>query len=257
MSDLEIIQIPLLVDNYAYLLIDHETGTTAVVDPSTATPVLDVLKQRNIPLHYILNTHHHHDHVGGNLELKKATKCEIICSHTDKSRIPGADKVVEEGDEVLIGNTIATVMEIPGHTVGHIAYYFAGEKAVFCGDTLFSLGCGRLFEGTPEQMWNSLRRLADLPRATRIFCGHEYTQANGQFALSLDPHNRALQDYCHHVADQRLQNLPTIPSTVEIEVEANPFLRAPLLIGALNLPSDIPPHLAFAEMRHRKDHFTE
>jgi hydroxyacylglutathione hydrolase len=255
MTNLEIAQIPLLTDNYAYLLIDHKTGQTAVVDPSEAAPVLNVLEKRHLKLNFILNTHHHPDHVGGNVELKAATGCTIICSHTDKPRIAGVDKDVSEGDEVAIGSSKAIVMEIPGHTVGHIAFYFPDYQAVFCGDTLFSLGCGRMFEGTPEQMWNSLRRLADLPPETKVYCGHEYTEANGRFALSLDPHNHALLDYCHHVADRRRENLSTVPSTIKIEAEANPFLRAPMLIEALGLPRNTAPHLAFAEMRKLKDHF--
>jgi hydroxyacylglutathione hydrolase len=255
MLNLEIVQLPLLTDNYGYLLIDHRTGQTAVIDPSEADPILRVLERRNLKLNYILNTHHHHDHVGGNLELKKATGCAIICSHTDKPRIPGADRDVSEGDELAIGSSKATVMEIPGHTVGHIAFYFPEYHAVFSGDTLFSLGCGRLFEGTPEQMWNSLRRLADLPPETKVYCGHEYTEANGRFALSLDPHNHALQDYCHHVADRRRENLSTVPSTIEIEAEANPFLRAPMLNKALGLPEGTHPAEAFSKMRKMKDHF--
>jgi hydroxyacylglutathione hydrolase len=255
MLNLEIAQIPLLTDNYAYLLIDHKTGQTAVVDPSEADPILRILERRNLKLHYILNTHHHFDHVGGNLELKEATGCTIICSHTDKPRIDGADQGVAEGEEVSIGSSKAIVMEIPGHTVGHIAFYFREYHAVFSGDTMFSLGCGRLFEGTPEQMWNSLRRLADLPPETKVYCGHEYTEANGRFALAMDPHNHALQDYCHHVADRRRDGLSTVPSTIEIEAEANPFLRAPMLIKALGLSDSTLPHEAFAEMRMRKDNF--
>ncbi len=255
MLNLEIAQIPLLTDNYAYLLIDHRTGQTAIVDPSEADPIIRVLERRHLKLNYILNTHHHSDHVGGNVQLKKETGCKIICSHTDKPRIKGADQGVSEGDELLIGSSKAIVMEIPGHTVGHIAFYFPEYHAVFCGDTMFSLGCGRLFEGTSEQMWNSLRRLADLPPETKVYCGHEYTEANGRFALSLDPHNHVLQDYCHHVADKRRENLSTVPSTIEIEVEANPFLRAPMLVDALGLPVGTLPHEAFAEMRKQKDSF--
>ncbi len=256
MLNLEIATIPLLTDNYGYLLIDHRTGQTAVVDPSEADPILRVLERRHLKLNYILNTHHHHDHVGGNLELKKATGCEIICSHLDKSRVPGADLGVGEGDEVMIGSSKATVMEIPGHTVGHIAFYFPEYQAVFSGDTLFSLGCGRLFEGTPAQMWNSLRRLADLPPETRVYCGHEYTEANGRFALSIDPHNTALLDYCHHVTERRQDNLFTVPSTVDTEAKSNPFLRAPLLAKAMNLPDTTQPAEAFATMRAMKDKFT-
>lgn len=255
MHNLEIIQIPFWTDNYGYLLIDHKTGQTAVVDPTEADPVLRVLERRQMKLHYIFNTHHHPDHVGGNLELKDATGCVVVCSEKDKTRVPGAERTVSEGDEVNLGSCHGIVMEIPGHTVGHIAFYFREYHAVFVGDTMFSLGCGKLFEGTPEQMWNSLRRIADLPRDTKVYCGHEYTEANGRFALSLDPHNTVLQDYCHHVADRRREGLSTVPSSIEIEVEANPFLRAPMLVEAMGLPLGTPPAQAFAEMRLLKDQF--
>lgn len=255
MLNLEISIIPLLNDNYAYLLTDLATSKTAVIDPSESDPILRILERRHLKLHYILNTHHHHDHVGGNLEIKNATGCSIICSQTDLARIPGSDQGLSEGDEFILGSSRAIVMEIPGHTVGHIAFYFPQEHAVFCGDTLFSLGCGRLFEGTPQQMWNSLRRLAELPPETKVYCGHEYTQANGRFALAVDPHNQALRDYCHHVTDKRKEGLFTIPSTIETEVKANPFLRAPMLAKSLNLPDSTAPYDAFAELRMMKDHF--
>jgi hydroxyacylglutathione hydrolase len=255
MSHLEIVQIPLLVDNYSYLLHDSATGQTAVIDPSEAQPILKELSQRGWKLDYIFNTHHHFDHVGGNQELKAQTHCKIIGSHHDHQRIPGIDQQVMEGNLIRLGHATAQVLEIPGHTIGHVAYWFQDSKAVFCGDTLFSLGCGRLFEGTPTQMWNSLRRLAYLPRDTQIYCGHEYTEANGRFALSIDPHNATLQAYCAHVAILRAEGRSTIPSTIEIEVAANPFLRAPHLIEALGLGINATPEEAFAELRVRKDHF--
>lgn len=255
MLNLEILIIPLLQDNYGYLLINHATNSTAAIDPSEADPILRILERRNLRLHYILNTHHHHDHVGGNLALKEATGCSIICSHTDLPRIPGADQGLREGDEFLLGPSRAMVMEIPGHTVGHIAFYFPENRAVFCGDTLFSLGCGRMLEGTPQQMWNSLRRLADLPPETKVYCGHEYTEANSRFALSVDPHNHALQDYAHHVADRRRDEMFTIPSTIDIEAKTNPFLRAPLLAKNLGLPDNVLPHEAFAVLRKMKDDY--
>ena len=253
---LQIVQLPLLKDNYGYLLHDNDTSDTAVVDPSEASPVLEALKQRGWDLKYILNTHHHFDHVGGNKELKAATGCTIICSHTDLVRIPEADKGVREDQQLSIGNSTAQIIELPGHTIGQIAFYFANEKAIFCGDTLFSLGCGRLFEGTPAQMWNSLLRLAGLPRDTKVYCGHEYTEANGRFALSIDPNNQALRDYCHHVADLRAARKPTIPSTIDLETKTNPFLRAPQLISALGLPDSTLPHEAFAKIRQLKDNFS-
>ncbi|MBP6985285.1 MAG: hydroxyacylglutathione hydrolase [Alphaproteobacteria bacterium] len=255
MSNLEIVQIPMLTDNYGYLLIDPATNETAVVDPSEAASVLKILEDRQLKLTYILNTHHHFDHTAGNTELKKVTGCKIICSHTDKSRITGADRDVREGDEVRVGSARAIVMEVPGHTIGHVAFYFPESQAVFVGDTLFSLGCGKLFEGTASQMWNSLRRLADLPPKTKVYCGHEYTLSNARFAQHLDPHNRALKDYVHHVEDKRREGLSTIPSTIEIEVAANPFMRAPMLLKAMGLPLDTKPHEAFGHMRQIKDIF--
>lgn len=255
-SELEIVPIPLLADNYAYLLHDHTAGQTAVLDPSEAAPVLKALQQRGWTLNLILNTHHHFDHVGGNADLKAHTACKIIGSHHDRLTIPDLDQDVREGDEITVGNACAKIIEIPGHTIGHIAYWFYDHKAVFTGDTLFSLGCGKLFEGTPAQMWNSLRRLADLPRDTHVYCGHEYAEANGRFALAIDPHNSALQAYCAHVADLRAEGRPSVPSTIEIEVEANPFLRAPHLIEALDLDPRSTPEDAFAELRRRKDRFT-
>ena len=255
MSDLEIIQVPLLRDNYGYLLVDRHSRKTAMIDPSEAEPVLKLLKSHKLKLDFILNTHHHPDHTGGNEILKGETACEIICSSFEKSKIPFADKGVNEGDKINIGKTQLIVMELPGHTIGALAFYAPSEDAVFCGDTLFSLGCGRLFEGTAAEMWNSLRRLADLPRRTKIYCGHEYTEGNSRFALSLDPHNQALRYYCHRVANLRKEGLSTVPSTLETELEANPFLRAPLLINELGLAPETSPQEAFAEIRKRKDMF--
>ena len=247
MAYLEIVQIPMLTDNYGYILHDPETGDTAAIDPSEALPVLKVLNEHKWHLRFILNTHHHWDHIGGNDELAAQTGAKIICSGYDQHRINGASAGLNDGAEFHIGRSHVQVIEIPGHTLGHIAFYFPNESAVFCGDTLFSLGCGKLFEGTPEQMWNSLRRLADLPGETKVYCGHEYTQTNARFALSVDAHNNALQNYAHHVDDLRAQGSPTIPSTIAQESACNPFLRAPMLIESL------PPEEAFAGLRKMKD----
>lgn len=223
---LEIVQLPLLSDNYAYLLHDVGSGETAVVDPSEAAPVLQALDERGWKLSKILSTHHHADHVGGNREIKARTNCAVYGFSEDASRIPGIDHALLDGDQVSVGDAEGEVLFIPGHTTGHIAYYFAHEKAVFCGDTLFSLGCGRLFEGTPAQMFASLQRLAALPGDTKVYCGHEYTQSNGAFALVVEPENDALKSYMEHVHNLRAKGLPTVPSTMETECECNPFIRA-------------------------------
>ncbi len=222
---LQIIQLPVLSDNYIYLLHEPVSGETAVVDPAIASPVLDVLKQKKWTLNYIFNTHHHADHVGANLELKQKTNCTILASTFDQSRIPGIDRTLNHKDQIKLGNQQVTIFETPGHTLGHIVYYFEKSQALFCGDTLFSMGCGRLFEGTAEQMWLSLQPLKKLPKQTRIYCAHEYTQANGKFAISLEPNNQQLLQRIHQVNQLRKQNQSTIPSTIEQELATNPFLR--------------------------------
>jgi hydroxyacylglutathione hydrolase len=251
---MQIEQLPVLRDNYVYLLHDPGTGACAAVDPSEAAPVLAALDRNGWRLSHILNTHHHHDHTGGNLELKRATACTIIGYQRDAARLPGLDTGVIEGDEVVFGNQVAEVFEIPGHTFGHIAFWFADARALFCGDTLFSLGCGRLFEGTPEMMWSSLSKLRELPSDTRVYCGHEYTENNARFATSIDPHNPALRRRAAHVLGLRRAGKPTVPSLLGEERAANPFLRAddPALQQAVGL-TGADPVAVFAEIRRRKD----
>ncbi len=222
---LEIIQIPVFNDNYIYLLHECQSGATAAVDPAVARPVLDVLEQKGWQLTHIFNTHHHWDHVDGNLELKQRTGCRIIASRLDENRIPGIDVSVVENDTVTLGMQKARILETPGHTAGHIVYYFEDEPALFCGDTLFVMGCGRLFEGTAEQMWQSLGKLKTLPDTTKVYCAHEYTQTNGRFALSVEPDNEVLQSVMQQVNDRRAQGLPTVPSTIGQELATNPFFR--------------------------------
>lgn len=243
--------IPMLSDNYAWLLTCGETGTNAVVDAAELEPVLERTGGR---LDFILNTHHHNDHVGANLALKEATGCTIIGPSYDADRIPGIDRAVSEGDLVAVGTSKAEIFFTPGHTRGHIAFWFAGDDALFCGDTLFSLGCGRLFEGTPAQMWDSLKRFRDLPARTRVYCAHEYTASNARFALSIDGDNSALQRRAAEIAERRAQDLPTVPSRLGEEVLANPFLRAddPALASRLGLAGK-PPVDVFAEIRRQKD----
>lgn len=254
---LDIILVPALKDNYAYLLRDQESGQVAVIDPSEAEPVLAALEQRKWPLHYVLNTHHHWDHTGGNLALQKTTGCRIAGFTGDAHRIPGMNIALEENGRFLLGASEARILFIPGHTLGHIAYWFEADKALFCGDTLFSLGCGRLFEGTPQQMHQSLQKLAALPGDTRVFCGHEYTVANGDFALTLEPGNAALREYYDQAVALRQQEKFTIPSTMALECAANPFLRTERIEIRKNLHLENVDNVdVFAAIRQRKDHFT-
>ncbi|MDD1643523.1 MAG: hydroxyacylglutathione hydrolase [Methylococcaceae bacterium] len=253
---LTITQIPVLTDNYIYLINDPVSGETAVIDPALAQPVLDVLEKKGWRLTYILNTHHHWDHVGGNLELKQKTGCKIIAAQADRGRIPGIDRGVGEDDVIALGQHQARVISTPGHTRGHVVYHFAEDGALFCGDTLFVMGCGRLFEGTPEQMWNSLQKLKALPPSTRIYCTHEYTQTNGRFALSVEPDNRQLQEKMIEVKQLRAENKSTVPSTIEQEIATNPFFRADSISiqKTLGLESQSPVRV-FTELRKRKDSF--
>ncbi len=253
---LEIISLPVLADNYIYLIYDAATGETAVVDPAIAQPVLKVLQEKNWQLNYIFNTHHHSDHVGGNLELKQKTGCKIFAGDYDRNRIPGIDRCLQEGDTVSLGKHNAKIIFTPGHTLGHIQYYFADDKVLFCGDTLFAMGCGRLFEGTPEQMWHSLQKLKLLPPDTRVYCTHEYTQKNGRFALTIEPENQALQNRMKIIDKLCSEAKTTLPTTIADELATNPFLReesAPLRnrLGMANSkPLDV-----FAQVRRMKDSF--
>jgi hydroxyacylglutathione hydrolase len=253
---LDIIQIPVLTDNYIYLLHDTVSGETAAVDPALAEPVLDVLKQRGWQLTYILNTHHHDDHVGGNLELKRATGCQIIGSAADKHRIPAIDRCVSDGEQITIGSHSAQVLETAGHTSGHIVYYFAGDNALFCGDTLFVMGCGRLFEGSAEQLWKSLQTLKALPADTRVYCAHEYSESNARFALSVDADNVVLQEKTRLIQQRRAENLPTVPSTIGDELATNPFFRedSSEIRASLHCMDNAPVEV-FAKLRRLKDHF--
>jgi len=253
---LEIQLVPCLKDNYAYLLHDAASGETAVVDPSEAEPVMKAAAARGWRLTHILNTHHHWDHTGGNLALKEATAASIVGPAPDRDRIPGIDVALDEDDCFRLGDRAALVLFIPGHTRGHIAFHFADDQAVFCGDTLFALGCGRMFEGTAPQMWSSLCKLRALPGPTRVYCGHEYTQANARFALTIDRDNPALAARAVVVDAARAAGRPTVPSTMAEERAANPFLRAdqPALAAAVGLPGG-DPAAVFAAIRQRKDTF--
>lgn len=223
---LEVVQVPVLSDNYVYLVHDAATGDTAVVDPAVAEPVLDAASARGWTITQILNTHWHPDHVGANAAIKAATDCIVTGPAGEAAKIPGIDRAVSEGDEVRIGSEVGRVIDVPGHTAGHNAYHFAASGLLFCGDTLFALGCGRLFEGTAEQMFGSLGKLMALPDDTRVYCAHEYTAANGRFALSVEPENESLRRRMDEVAAARAADRPTVPSTIGLERATNPFTRA-------------------------------
>lgn len=256
MAALEIVLVPALSDNYVYLLHDAGTGATAVVDPAEAEPVEAALAERGWTLSQIVNTHHHHDHIGGNDALKAKYGVPIVGPRSEAARIPGMDVTVGDGDTVdIIGHT-ATVYETPGHTTGHIAFHIADSAALLCGDTLFALGCGRMFEGTPAQFWTSLSTLRSLPTETRIYCGHEYTQSNARFALSVDGGNAKLKARAEEIDRLRAAGRPTIPSTIGDELDTNPFLRAddPAMAAAVGM-AGADPVAVFAEIRKRKDAF--
>ena len=225
---IEIVQIPALTDNYIYLVHD-DGGATAVVDPGVAEPVLAAAAARGWTISDIWNTHWHPDHTGGNLAVKAATGATITGPAAEAAKIAGIDRSVVEGDEVRLGGSRFAVLDVGGHTLGHNAYYAAADGVLFCGDTLFALGCGRLFEGTPAQMHASLSKLMALPDATRVYCAHEYTAANARFALVVEPGNAALQQRAAAITRLRADNLPTIPSTIGDERATNPFVRAATL----------------------------
>ncbi len=253
---IEIRQFACLADNYGYLIRDRETGDVAAIDTPDAGAINSQLDAAGWRLTHILNTHHHWDHAGGNMALKDKWGCKIIGPKAEAAQIPGLDVAVGDGDVVMLGASKATVYDTPGHTSGHIIFHFAEDAAAFVGDTIFAMGCGRLFEGTAEQMWASLSKIAALPAQTKLYCAHEYTQANAAFALSVDPANAQLQSRARAVDRLRAAGTPTIPTDVAIELQTNPFLRAaePGLQAALGM-SGASPVEVFAETRRRKDNF--
>ncbi len=256
MSDLEIYQFNCRQDNFGVLIHDPEIGVTASIDAPDADAVNQALAEKGWTLSHILLTHHHYDHVDGNKALKEEWGAIIVGNEADAARLPEIDQTVKCGSTYQFGMHEARFIDTPGHTIGHVAIYFASQNLLFTGDTMFALGCGRLFEGTAEQMWQSLSTLATLPDETIVYCGHEYTHANAAFALSVDPDNEQLQARANEVDQLRTKGLPTLPTTIGAEKATSPFLRpADKKIRArLNMPdaSDVE---VFAEIRRHKDNF--
>ncbi|MBL8551497.1 MAG: hydroxyacylglutathione hydrolase [Hyphomonadaceae bacterium] len=251
---LQIHQFPVLEDNYAFLVHDDASGETTCIDTPDAAAILAEADRKGWRITQIWNTHWHPDHAGGNSEIKARTGC-IVSGPQEVERIGQApDRVVKHGDTVKLGAFTANVIDVGGHTLGHIAYSLPAEKVAFVGDSIFALGCGRLFEGTAEQMWNSLSRIAALPDDTTLYCAHEYTASNARFALSVDPDNAALRARNDEITRLRSDNKPTVPMKLAAEKATNPFLRAPLLKAAIGMPT-APDYEAFGEIRKRKDNF--
>jgi hydroxyacylglutathione hydrolase len=241
-NNIKIEIIPCLQDNYSYLIIDESNNDACVVDPSEAKPIINFIQRENINLKYILNTHHHFDHIGGNKELTEKYNSTVVGFKHDAERIPEISILVEDNQIWKKDNFEAKIIHIPGHTTGHIGFYFFKEKVIFTGDTLFSLGCGRIFEGTYKQMFASLSKIKNLPDDTKIYCGHEYTLQNSNFCITHDPQNLNLQNKIIKISEKLSENKPTIPSILKDEKECNIFLRAK------NVES-------FSKLRDLKDNF--
>jgi hydroxyacylglutathione hydrolase len=256
MATLQIYQFPCLSDNYGVLIHDASAGVTASIDAPEADGVRAALKEKGWTLTHILTTHHHADHTGGNAALKAETGCTVIGPRGEAAKIPGIDTKVGEGDTFTFGTHQVRVLETPGHTAGQVNYFIPSAKVAFCGDTLFAIGCGRVIEGTPEMMWNSLKKLMALPADTAVYCGHEYTQANAAFALTIEPGNPALQKRAREVDELRAAGKPTLPTTIGLELETNPFLRPhiPAIQKRLGM-EDRPEWEIFSEIRERKNKF--
>ena len=253
---IEIVTIPCRTDNYAFLAHDTATGVTAVVDVPDAAPIAAALAARDWKLRDILLTHHHHDHVEGVETLRAATGAKVHGARADAHRLPRLDRLLIEGDAIDIGSEEGRVIDVSGHTINHVAFHFPGAGVVFTADSLMALGCGRVFEGTPEMMWNSLSKLAALPPETLVCSGHEYTATNARFALTVDPDNPALANRARTVFDATEKGRPTVPSRLSEELATNPFLRAtdPAIRKNLGLESATDAEV-FAEIRSRKDRF--
>ena len=252
---LKIHQFPCLSDNYGFLAHDPVSGETAAIDTPDASEYLKQAELKGWTITQIWNTHWHPDHAGGNLVIKEATGCTINGPKNEADKIPGIDRQVATGDTVTLGDISATVIDVPGHTLGHIAFHIESESTAFVGDAVFALGCGRVFEGNPGMMWDSLSKLKALPANTTLYCAHEYTAANAKFAITIEPDNAALQAYVAEITEKRARNEPTVPMPLARELDTNPFLRAdnPALQTAMGHTGD--PVATFAEIRGRKDRF--
>src|SRR5262245_26310737 len=256
MATLQIHQFPCLSDNFGVLIHDAEAGITASIDAPDATAVARALQEKGWTLTHILTTHHHLDHTAGNAALKAETGCTIIGPRNEAAKVPGIDRQVGEGDTFAFGSHQVQVLDTPGHTAGHITYVIPSAKVAFVGDTLFALGCGRVIEGTPQMMWDSLRKLMALPKDTAVYCGHEYTQANAAFALSIEPDSAALQQRATAVDELRAAGTATLPTGIGLELETNPFLRphVPAIQRRLGMEGR-PEWEIFREIRERKNRF--
>lgn len=254
---MEIVTIPCLSDNYAFLAHDAASGTTALIDAPEAEPILAVLAEKGWTLSHVLLTHHHWDHVDALPEILAVHPAKVIGAAADAHRLPPLDLQVNDGESFELGSETVTVMDVSGHTVGHIAFHMPESHAVFTADSLMALGCGRLFEGTPDQMWASLSRLAVLPDDTIVFSGHEYTLSNGRFAQTIEPDSPALAQRMDEIAKANAEGQPTVPSSLALEKATNPFLRAhlPGVKENVGFSADADPALVFAEIRKRKDNF--
>ena len=248
--------IPCLTDNYSYIINDNVSKTVGVLDPSEAFPVIAFLKKKNLKLNYILNTHHHHDHIGGNLELKKLYNAKVVGFVGDKHRIPGIDITLEDNAKWIFGESSVKILHIPGHTLGHICFFFENEKIAFTGDTLFSLGCGRIFEGDHKQLLTSLNKIKKLPKNTKIYCGHEYSYKNAEFCMKYDNDNIDLKKKFEKIKQLRSNNLPTLPTGLEDELKSNIFLKCDQndLKTKLNMKNQ-DDYKVFRKIRDLKDNF--
>ena len=248
--------IPCLTDNYSYIINDNISKTVGVVDPSEALPVVAFLKKKNLKLNYILNTHHHYDHIGGNAELKKLYNAKVVGFVGDKHRIPGIDITLEDNAKWIFGESSVKILHIPGHTLGHICFFFENEKIAFTGDTLFSLGCGKIFEGDHKQMLTSLNKIKKLPLNTKIYCGHEYSYNNAEFCMKYDNDNIDLKKKFEKIKQLRSNNLPTIPTDLEDELKSNIFLKCNQndLKTKLNMKNQ-DDYKVFRKIRDLKDNF--